>query len=120
MKHHDRFMLVTDALANTGTDMTSFQLQGATITIRDGVCVDEKGTLAGSAMDMSRAVRNARDLLDLPLPEAVAMASSVPAQFLGLSSNYGAIANGRCANLVLADDDLQVRETWIDGVSSSG
>lgn len=119
-KRHDRFMLVTDALANTGTDMTSFQLQGATITIRDGVCVDENGTLAGSAMDMSRAVRNARDLLDLPLPEAVAMASSVPAGFLGLTNDYGEIAKGRRANLVLADDDLRVRETWIDGVSSGG
>jgi N-acetylglucosamine-6-phosphate deacetylase len=117
-KRHDRFLLVTDALANTGTDMQSFQLQGATITIRDGVCVDETGTLAGSAMDMSRAVRNARDLLGLPLPEAVAMASSVPAAFLGLDHDTGGIARGRRANLVLADDDLNVRETWIDGIGS--
>jgi N-acetylglucosamine-6-phosphate deacetylase len=117
-KRHDHFMLVTDALANTGTDMQSFQLQGATITIRDGVCVDETGTLAGSAMDMSRAVRNARDLLGLSLPEAVAMASSVPAAFLGLDHDTGEIARGRRANLVLADDDLNVRETWIDGIGS--
>jgi N-acetylglucosamine-6-phosphate deacetylase len=120
VKRHDRFMLVTDALANTGTDMRSFQLQGTTIAIRDGVCVDENGTLAGSAMDMSRAVRNARDLLGLPLPEAVAMASSVPAAFLGLGHDVGEIAKGRRANLVLADDDLNVRETWIDGISSVG
>jgi N-acetylglucosamine-6-phosphate deacetylase len=120
VKRHDRFMLVTDALANTGTDIQSFQLQGATITIRDGVCVDENGTLAGSAMDMSRAVRNARDLLGLPLPEAVAMASSVPAAFLGLGHDVGEIARDRRANLVLADDDLNVRETWIDGVSAGG
>ncbi len=119
-KRHDRFMLVTDALANTGTDMQSFQLQGATITIRDGVCVDETGTLAGSAMDMSRAVRNARDLLGLSLPEAVAMASSVPAAFLGLGHDTGEIARGRRANLVLADEDLNVCETWIDGVSAGG
>jgi N-acetylglucosamine-6-phosphate deacetylase len=118
-KRHDRFMLVTDALANTGTDMQSFKLQGATITIRDGVCVDETGTLAGSAMDMSRAVRNARDLLGLSLPEAVAMASSVPAAFLGLGQDVGEIARGRRANLVLADEGLSVREIWVDGVSSN-
>ena len=66
-KPHDRFMLVTDAWSNVGTDLTTFQLQGATITVKDGVCVDENGTLAGSAMDMSRAVRNAMDLLGVDL-----------------------------------------------------
>ena len=45
LKPHDRFMLVTDALANVGTPLTSFKLQGATITIKDGVCMDENGTL---------------------------------------------------------------------------
>ena len=83
-KPHDRFLLVTDAWANIGTDLTSFRLQGATIHIRDGVCVDENGVLAGSAMDMSRAVRNAMALLDVSLPEALTMAAAAPAAFLGL------------------------------------
>ena len=61
-KPHDRFMLVTDALANVGTARQSFNLLGATIRIENGVYMDETGTLAGSALDMSRAVRNAMDL----------------------------------------------------------
>jgi N-acetylglucosamine-6-phosphate deacetylase len=115
-KPHDRFMLVTDALANVGTGLTTFKLQGATITIKDGVCMDENGTLAGSAMDMSRAVRNAIDLLGLDLHEAVTMASRAPASFLGVGDRYGEIAKGLRANFVAADDALNVRETWIDGV----
>jgi N-acetylglucosamine-6-phosphate deacetylase len=115
-KPHDRFMLVTDALANVGTSLTTFKLQGATITIKDGVCMDENGTLAGSAMDMSRAVRNAMDLLGLDLHEAVTMASRAPASFLGVGDRYGEIAKGLRANFVAADDALNVRETWIDGV----
>ncbi|HEY5083646.1 MAG TPA: amidohydrolase family protein, partial [Rhizomicrobium sp.] len=114
-KPHDRFMLVTDAWANVGTNLTTFKLQGATITIKDGVCMDENGTLAGSAMDMSRAVRNAMDLLGLDLHAAVAMASRAPASFLGLADRYGEIAKGLRANFVAADDALNVRETWIDG-----
>jgi N-acetylglucosamine-6-phosphate deacetylase len=115
-KPHDRFMLVTDALANVGTGLTTFKLQGATITIKDGVCMDENGTLAGSAMDMSRAVRNAMDLLGLDLHEAVTMASRAPASFLGVGDRYGEIAKGLRANFVAADDALNVRETWIGGV----
>jgi N-acetylglucosamine-6-phosphate deacetylase len=115
-KPHDRFMLVTDAWSNVGTDIITFKLQGATITVKDGVCMDENGTLAGSAMDMSRAVRNAMDLLGLDLHGAVTMASRAPASFLGLADRYGEIAKGLRANFVAADDSMTVRETWIDGV----
>jgi len=117
-KPHDRFMLVTDAWSNVGTSLTSFTLQGATIHVRDGVCVDENGVLAGSAMDMSRAVRNAMDLLGVGLPEALTMAGAAPAAFLGLGHQYGKIAKGFRANFVVADKAMIVRETWIDGVSS--
>ena len=119
-KPHDRFMLVTDAWSNVGTTLTSFRLQGAIIHIRDGVCVDENGILAGSAMDMSRAVRNAIDYLGVDLAEALTMASAAPAAFLGLGREYGEIAKGFRANFVAADDTLKVRETWIDGVSTTG
>jgi N-acetylglucosamine-6-phosphate deacetylase len=94
-------------------------LQGATIEIRDGVCIDENGTLAGSAMDMSRAIRNAMDYLDLSLFDALEMASAAPARFLGIGHEYGEIAKGFRANFVVADDALKVRETWINGVPSA-
>ena len=116
LKAHDRFMLVTDAWSNVDTGLTSFQLQGATIMVKDGVCMNENGTLAGSAMDMSRAVRNAMTMLGLDLHAAVTMASRAPASFLGLSDRYGEIAKGMRASLVAADDALNVCATWIDGV----
>ncbi|MEJ0013622.1 MAG: amidohydrolase family protein [Bauldia sp.] len=43
------------------------------------------------------------------------MASRAPAEFLGLGHRYGRVAPGYAASLVLLDDDLAVRETWIDG-----
>jgi len=51
----------------------------------------------------------------LDLAAAVGMASAAPAAFLGLSADHGAIAPGLRANLVVADQALQVTETWIDG-----
>lgn len=112
----DRFMLVTDAMPSVGADSDHFFLQGRRITVRDGLCYDENGVLAGSDLDMASAVRNAVALLGLDLSQALAMASACPAVFLGLSDRLGAIAPGRAADLVALDDDLKVVETWIGGV----
>lgn len=114
-KRHDRFMLVTDAMPSVGMTDKTFTLQGRTIRVVDGVCVDEDGTLAGSDLDMIGAVRNAVAITGLDLAAAVGMASAAPAAFLGLSADHGAIAPGLRANLVVADQALQVTETWIDG-----
>ena len=114
-KSRERFMLVTDAMPCVGDARTEFTLQGKRVTVRDGVCVDEAGVLSGSALDMASAVRNAMQLLDLPLEDAVRMASTYPARFLGLGSEWGRIAAGQRANFVVADDCMNVMETWIDG-----
>ena len=87
--------------------------------MRDGACFDEDGTLAGSALDMASAVRNAVRLLGLDLADASRMASRNPAEFLGLDHELGRIARGYFADLVLLDDDLQVLDTWIRGRRSA-
>jgi N-acetylglucosamine-6-phosphate deacetylase len=116
-KRHDRFVLVTDAMPVVGTPDATFQLQGRTIHVVDGACRDDHGTLAGTALDMAAAVRNAVTLLGLDITEAVRMASEYPAQFLGVGHELGRIAPGYRANLALMDDTLTVRRTWIDGLS---
>ena len=117
-KRHDRFMLVTDAMPAVGCAEPTFVLQGRTIRVVDGICRDENGTLAGTALDMAAAVRNAVSLLGLDIVEAARMASEYPAEFLGLGSELGRIAPGYRANLVLMNDDLEVQKTWIEGVAS--
>jgi N-acetylglucosamine-6-phosphate deacetylase len=114
-KRRDRFILVTDAMPCVGTTQTSFLLQGRTITVHDGYCVDDQGTLAGTALDMARAVRNAIAMLDLSPIEAIRMASEYPADFLRLGAEIGRIAPGCRADFVVADHELNVLETWIGG-----
>jgi N-acetylglucosamine-6-phosphate deacetylase len=114
-KPTNRFMLVTDAMPSVGTDASSFKLEGRDITVSGNVCIDEDGRLAGSNIDMASCVRNAVSMLDIPLPEAVRMASLYPAEFLGLAHELGRIEPGYRANLVLADERLNILETWIDG-----
>lgn len=114
-KPRGKVMLVTDAMPPVGAEDPSYELYGEVITAVDGVVRNAAGSLAGSALDMATAVRNSVQLLGVPLAEAARMASTYPAQFLNLDDRYGHIAEGHHADLVLLDDALQVRSTWIAG-----
>jgi N-acetylglucosamine-6-phosphate deacetylase len=114
-KAKGKLFLITDAMPPVGTGVTSFTLAGRRIEVQDGRCTSEDGVLAGSVLDMASAVRNAVQRIGIPLEEALNMASSVPAEFLGTGQERGRIAPGLDADLVLLDRDLQVRATWIRG-----
>lgn len=114
-KPRGKIMLVTDAMPPVGGDREDFVLYGETMTCRDGKCSTAGGTLAGSALDMATAVRNSVRRLGLPLEEACRMASTYPAQFLGLGDELGQIRPGYRADLVALDDGLVVRDSWIAG-----
>ena len=118
-KPRGKVFLVTDAMPPVGADDPSYELYGEVITARDGVVRNAAGALAGSALDMATAVRNTVQLLGVPLEEASRMASTYPAQFLGLGDRLGRIAPGYQADFVALDDQLQVLETWIVGETPS-
>ncbi|MEI6459622.1 MAG: N-acetylglucosamine-6-phosphate deacetylase [Pseudomonadota bacterium] len=110
IRPHDRFMLVSDAMQCVGTAMTTFDLLGSPIQVRDGACRDEDGTLAGSAVDLLSCIRKAAQSLGLPLATVFRMASQYPADFLGLSATHGRIAPGCRADLVAVDARLENAE----------
>ena len=114
-KARGKMLLVTDAMPPVGSDSPDYVLNGETITVKDGVCQTATGVLAGSALDMATAVRNAVQMLGLPLEEAARMASTYPADFLGLGEAHGRIAAGFQADLVVLNDDYRVQQSWIAG-----
>jgi len=111
----DGAMLVTDAMPPAGTAMARFELQGRTITVADGALRGDDGTLAGSALTMDSALRNAIEMLGLSLVDASRMASANPAAFLRMDGRRGTIAPGMVADLVHLDEALRVRRVWIAG-----
>jgi len=118
-KRHDRFMLITDAMQPAAGGPDHFDLQGRRVTRADGYLRLDDGTLAGSVLTMDEAVRYAVDVIGLDLGTALSMASRVPATFLRRDHELGRIAPGHLASLVHLDDDLRVRDTWIEGRSTS-
>lgn len=93
----ERMMLVTDAMATIGASRDAFELFGETIRVSDGRLVNAEGRLAGAHLAMDAAILNAHRHGGATLAEALAMASTAPAAYLGLSGSHGRIAPGRRA-----------------------
>ncbi|MDQ2075921.1 N-acetylglucosamine-6-phosphate deacetylase [Marinimicrobium sp. ABcell2] len=110
-----KMLLVTDAMPTVGAEHKEFVLKGETIRAVNGRCATADDTLAGSDLDMLSAVRNCVKDLDLPLDEAVRMASRYPAELLGMARELGTLAPGYRANVICIDDDLRLNQSWIDG-----
>ncbi|BBB09162.1 N-acetylglucosamine-6-phosphate deacetylase [Sphingopyxis sp. EG6] len=111
----ERIMLVTDAMPSVGTDDSEFTLQGKRIAVKDGVCIFEDGTLAGTHLDMAAALRKTVEVTGLPVTDVAAMASATPAAFLSLQDSHGAIAPGQRADWAWLGSELDPRATWIGG-----
>ena len=114
-KGRDRLMLITDAMPLVGTHNQEFMLNGMRIALHENRLTNPDGTLAGANLTMIEAVRNATALLEIPLVDALIMASRTPAGFLGLESELGLIAPGYRADLVAFTANFEVIETWVAG-----
>ena len=110
-----RLFLVSDAMPPAGAPGDTFELNGRIATRRAGRLTLADGTLAGAAITMDEAVRFAVMQLDLPLAEALRMASLYPAEVMRLDGARGRLAPRYIADLVLLGDDLAVRDVWIGG-----
>jgi N-acetylglucosamine-6-phosphate deacetylase len=108
-------MLVTDAMPPVGSDITSFTVGETAVTAREGMLRSDDGTLAGSDLDMTSALRNCVALMQVDLGSASQMASATPADFIGIGNAYGRISEGYRADLVQLDDALNIQNVWIAG-----
>ncbi|HEX7165426.1 MAG TPA: N-acetylglucosamine-6-phosphate deacetylase [Acidimicrobiales bacterium] len=101
------WVLVTDAVA-----WRSWRLAGREVTVRDGGPRLPDGTLAGSSLTMDAALRRMVHECGIPLPDAVAAASTTPARLVG-AADRGALAAGRRADVVTLSPDLDVIDVTI-------
>ncbi|KAH8298867.1 hypothetical protein KR044_003337, partial [Drosophila immigrans] len=111
----DKLVLVTDATAPAGADIDQFIFAGKTIYYRDGLCVDENGTLSGSALTMIEAVQNSVEHIGIALDEALRMATLYPARAIGVEQRLGTIEAGKVANLTAFTRDFKITKTLVNG-----
>ena len=111
--------LVTDATAGAGLkDGSKFSLYGTKCIVEKGVCLlADRSALAGSAARMMDLVRTMVAKVGVPLHEAVAMATDIPAFVIGLTSK-GQFKIGGDADLVVISPELEVVRTFLAGEES--
>jgi len=111
--------LVSDAMPTAAGGPRSFTLQGRPVEVVNGRLQLADGTLAGANITMLDAVKYLHRDLGLNLERVLPLATAQPAVFLGLPAELGLLALKGRANLVHLTCDLDVLETWVDGVSSN-
>jgi N-acetylglucosamine-6-phosphate deacetylase len=110
-----RSILITDAIRGSGLPDGDYDFEGQAMSVRDGVSRTPEGGLSGSTLTMDQGLRNLVNFTGLPLQEVLPMATSVPAESIGLGGRKGVLAPGADADLVFLDATLQVRKTMILG-----
>jgi len=111
----NKLCLVTDATAPAGAHIDQFIFAGKTIYYRDGLCVDENGTLSGSALTMIEGVSNLVEHASIALDEALRMATLYPARAIGVEKQLGTIETGKVANLTVFTHDYKIIKTIVNG-----
>ena len=114
IKGVERTCLITDALACAASD--SKEAFDPRVIIEDGVCkLADRSALAGSVATMDRLIRTMVQKAEIPLADAIRMASETPAHIMGVSDRKGSLQKGKDADSLVLDDNLNVRAVWAMG-----
>ena len=113
-KNAERVSLISDAIAAAGMGDGEYEIWGEKISVTHGRTQNARGSIAGSVINMFDAVRMMLSL-GFSEPEVARMASLNPAKLIGLDQDRGSIEEGKCADLVAIDNEMNVRLTIIGG-----
>ncbi|MFH2002143.1 MAG: N-acetylglucosamine-6-phosphate deacetylase [Planctomycetota bacterium] len=112
-----KICLVTDAISAAGLADGEYTLGGLAIAVSHGIArlADAPESLAGSTLSMNQALKNVRDISNLPMKELVKTVSLNPAKVIGLEK-HGKLEVGYAGDVVIMDDDFNIHAVFIKGV----
>lgn len=111
----DRIILISDSMMATGMSDGQYSLGGQAVTVKGNLATLADGTIAGSATNLMDCVRVAVKEMQIPLESAIKAAAYNPARSIGIDKEYGSIAPGKKANLVILNKDLSIRDIIFEG-----
>lgn len=111
-------ILVSDAMALTGTAKSEMNLAGRVIRRQGARLTLEDGTLAGAVLSQAEALAQMIQKAGVPPAAALAMASANPAALLH-RQDLGRLRPGARADLLLLDDNFTLRRRWQGGVEAA-
>ena len=114
-KGYQNVILITDSMRAGCISEGTYELGGQEVIVKKGSARLKDGRLAGSILTMDIALKNIIETTDLNLSQAANMLSLNPAKLLGLEDRKGSISIGKDADLVVIDDEFQVKKAIISG-----
>ena len=115
LKGVSRTALVTAALRYAAYD--GEELAFSKVYIENGVCkLKSDGTVAGGISTMDQLVRNMVIRAEVPLEDAVRMASETPARIMNVIDRVGTLEKGKDADILLLDKQYHITSVWSKGV----
>lgn len=116
----DKIILVTDAMRAAGTLLTESILgdskHGIRVIIEQGVAkLPDRSSFAGSIATANQLIRTMVNVAGVSLIEAVQMITINPARIVKRDHEIGSIAVGKKADLVLFDEQIDVKLTMVEG-----
>ena len=115
MKGYDKIVLVSDAMMAAGLGDGEYLLGNQKVFVKDGAAKLASGSLAGSTLNLKQAVYNMVKFLEVPIHEAVKMASLNPAKAINRGRELGSIRVGKRADLIIFDENLDIKHTISGG-----
>ena len=114
IKGVEKTALITDALACAASD--SKEAFDPRVIIEDGVCkLADRSALAGSVATMDRCIRTMVQKAEIPLEDAIRMASETPSKIMGVYDRKGSLQKGKDADILVLDENLNIRAVWAMG-----
>ena len=111
IKGVERICLITDAMGCTASD--SKEVFDPRVIIEDGVCkLSDRSAIAGSIATMDRLIRTMVQQAEIPLEDAVRMASETPARIMGIYDRKGSLDKGKDADVIIMDENLELKGVW--------
>lgn len=110
-----RIILISDSMRAAGMEDGTYDLGGQSVTVKGNLAVLEDGTIAGSVTNLMDCLRTAVKEMGIPLASAVKCAAANPAKAIGIWKDYGSLAPGKYANIVILAEDLATRQVFHRG-----
>ena len=107
----DKMVLITDCTRAGGMPDGEYDLGGQPIFLKGIECRLADGTIAGSVLKLNNAVKNVLAHTDLPVNVVFKMASLNAAAAIGVSDRIGSLEAGKDADIIIVDDDINVKRT---------
>lgn len=111
----DKLMLITDCMRAGLMPDGNYMLGEFQVIMKGGIAKTRTGSLAGSTLIIKDAVKKLQKWSDEPLYKVWHLGSLTPARSLGLAEKLGSIKNGKVADYVVLDKDLEIKATAVSG-----